>query len=657
MEKIYDAFSKQWDSLYNTYKKNNTDLAIEELVVLELGLNILYSNLNQLKYNDNSINKMIELYKNMFKFRSIDESFHVFDEMVNPASHDILGRIYEEHIHSKGTRKSTGQFYSPKEVVDFMVKGLGMDSDSDLIKKKFIDIACGTGIFILSAVNETINILEGGNTPDDKILEAVVNSFYGLDINRTACIITKINLFNLIAVRLKPEVILRSSSLTFKVYNTNSIENRRNCSEENEPDVIVKIKNRLPPFDSGFDYIIGNPPYLEAKKMPRDLKEICKSNYSEVIFGAFDLYIAFIAQCNRLVGANGKISLILPNKFTVAKYAIKTRGYIINNYKMLELIDLSQMDIFHKADVYPVVICYQNSLLDDNHKVITRMSIQKYDDLISSEKATLVTQRFYKEIGTMTTFFCLPNKGDFEKKLASLFKENNPIGAYIQFASTVSFHQKGLREQYVRDDFNITPSPNNFVRKYLGGISYTKKSEVSKYNINWYKYYINYDQASLKETGNPLPPLSNFEQEKIILCQHATEITAAYDHKGEWVTKDVFPIAFAKQELAKTRMTLKYFTGLLNSKLFSFIYGIIYKGIQISAGYYHYLPTWLEILPVIEPDQNIIKKVEYLVDKASASNDQAVISKASQDIDNLIFDIYGINPIEQEVIHSFFNKR
>ena len=98
-------------------------------------------------------------------------------------------------------------------------------------------------------------------------------------------------------------------------------------------------------FAGSFDYILGNPPYLEAKRMPAETKENCRASWPE-LKGAFDLYVPFILQCNRLVAKNGKVCLILPDKFTVAKYGIGIREKLLDDFSLIELADLSGMDVF-----------------------------------------------------------------------------------------------------------------------------------------------------------------------------------------------------------------------------------------------------------------------------------------------------------------------
>ena len=148
-----------------------------------------------------------------------------------------------------------------------------------------------------------------------------------------------------------------------------------------------------------------------------------------------------------------------------------------------------------------------------------------------------------------------------------------------------------------------------------------------------------------------LPPLSNFAQEKIVLCQHAPRITAAYDGSGEFVTKDVYPDRHrGARACAESPLSLKYFTALLNSELMSFVYGTVYKGIQIGGGYYHYLPTWMDILPVIVPGEAEIKKTEGLVVRMLKTDSRAVKLRLMRDVDEIVYRAYGVSDDQRAII-------
>ena len=619
--------------------------------VRQLGCSIAENNLRLLGYDPWIISRIIDHYCSTFGAVPEDNVSIRLPEAVDPANFDLLGRAYEDSLHASGVRHRSGEYYSPPEVVGYMIDSLQLESDGQLHKRKFIDIACGTGIFLASAMKKAIKLQRSMGISDRDILSVAPDRFYGLDINPVSCEITKINLYLTLLGELGPETVADAGKIVFNVHCANAIESRPVHGRNDEA---LRIKRREGAYKAGFDYIIGNPPYLEAKKMQAQMKAICRSNFPE-LEGAFDVYMAFICQCNRLAADAGKIHLILPDKFTVARYAKKMREYLLDHASIIEVTDLSGMDIFSWAMVYPLLFYYQNKPPENDHGVRTRISVKRLEDLLSRSGYITVAQGFYRSVGHMSTIFCMPGGHDIGKMLKTIFELGTPIGGYISFRSTVSFHRKGLREQFVSRNFGGVESSRLF--KYLGGESYSRKNEVCQLGFDWRGYYINYDRIALKRLGNQLPPIENFLQEKIVLCQHAKRITAAYDEKGEYVSKDVYPIGFAGKRLKSSPLSLKYFAGLLNSELMSFVYGTIYKGIQIGSGYYHYLPTWLEALPVIEPVEGDIRRVEGLVDRVMSSEggdseEYANRNRLITRLDDIVYRTYGVTKAQKAAIHG-----
>jgi len=556
----------------------------------------------------------------------------------------VLGRLHEDIVHAKGTGKKAGEFYTPPFVADYMISLMEFDSDDTLGNRKFIDIACGTGAFVVAGARRAIRSLMTRGVSGRDALKSVAAGFYGLDISRTAIDICKINLYLVLLNDLGPEVLSRSGKLQFNVFRADSVDNRDTCNNDDRR--AIPIKHRAGKYAGGFDYVLGNPPYLEAKKMPEQLKEACRESWP-VLTGAFDLYVPFIMQCNRMVAEDGKVCLVLPDKFTVAKYGTGLRDKLLSDFSLMEIVDLSGMDVFSRAMVYPTVIAYKNDRPSPGHMVRTRMSVGSATELVDRAGHAAVPQSLYRTVGQNKTLFCVPAHGDMAAMLQRIFSEGTSISHFVDFRSAVSFHKKGLRELFVRRSFDNAAGP---VLKYLGGRSFSRKNEVDLFSFRWDGYHIDYDRTSLKDHGNMLPPLANFLQEKIVLCQHAPRITAAYDGNGEFVTKDVYPIGIAAPGLARSPLSLRYFSALLNSELMSFVYGTIYKGIQIGGGYYHYLPTWIGVLPVIVPEASDIRKIESLSGRMSATDSREKKIRWMGEADTLFYRIYGTSKGQQAIM-------
>ena len=77
------------------------------------------------------------------------------------------------------------------------------------------------------------------------------------------------------------------------------------------------------PSKEGFDIVIGNPPYVEAKKL-KYIANTLKSIYN-VYSGTADLSIYFNELGFNLLADNGILSFITTNKFFNTGYGRKVR--------------------------------------------------------------------------------------------------------------------------------------------------------------------------------------------------------------------------------------------------------------------------------------------------------------------------------------------
>ena len=153
---------------------------------------------------------------------------------------ELLGKVFENLLGtynpetSKTARKGSGSFYTPREIVDFMVdeslktyllqnvKGMtddqtkilfdnNIDSYNECNKEaiiiavkniKILDPACGSGAFPMGALHRMVQIIQkcGGTKDDEKSvyqlkLSLIENCLYGVDIQPIAVQICKLRFF------------------------------------------------------------------------------------------------------------------------------------------------------------------------------------------------------------------------------------------------------------------------------------------------------------------------------------------------------------------------------------------------------------------------------------------------------------------------------
>ncbi len=194
-----------------------------------------------------------------------------------------FGDIYESILRELQSAGSSGEFYTPRAVTDFMAKMI-----QPKIGEKMADFACGTGGFLTSWLNELSNQIQ---TTEDQ--EAYDNSIYGIEKKQFPYMLCVTNM------------LLHGIDVP-QVYHDNSLLR----------DVLDYTQEDL------FDVVLMNPPYggnekTEVKNhFPADLAS------SETA----DLFMSVIMY--RLKDT-GRAAVILPDGFLFgtdnAKIAIKKK--------------------------------------------------------------------------------------------------------------------------------------------------------------------------------------------------------------------------------------------------------------------------------------------------------------------------------------------
>ncbi len=120
------------------------------------------------------------------------------------------------------------------------------------------------------------------------------------------------------------------------------------------PEVFLSGKGRLR-SDRGFDAVIGNPPYIRIQSLDRELANWCRHRF-ETAHGAFDAYLVFIERAAALLGPNGRLGFIVPNKFLKLDSGKKLRARLAESRQVEEIIDFGDAQLFEGATNYTSVL-------------------------------------------------------------------------------------------------------------------------------------------------------------------------------------------------------------------------------------------------------------------------------------------------------------
>ncbi len=113
--------------------------------------------------------------------------------------------------------------------------------------------------------------------------------------------------------------------------------------------------------DSGFDAIIGNPPYVKRQNLSHEnIIEYFEDNYHSSTYN-FDLYLLFAEKGHKMLNDQGELGYILPSKFITTETGKGLRNYISKYAKIREFIDFDTYQVFEGATTYTCLLFLDNS--------------------------------------------------------------------------------------------------------------------------------------------------------------------------------------------------------------------------------------------------------------------------------------------------------
>ena len=117
----------------------------------------------------------------------------------------------------------------------------------------------------------------------------------------------------------------------------------------------------------GFDYIIGNPPYVEVKNYNVDLPFMhlyIKDKFPSSKNGKVDLAIPFIEKSIELLNKTGRLGFIIQKRFFKTNYGKKIREVISTSQLLSSIIDFETTSIFKNRITYVSLLLLDKSKPD-----------------------------------------------------------------------------------------------------------------------------------------------------------------------------------------------------------------------------------------------------------------------------------------------------
>ncbi|RRJ31523.1 Eco57I restriction-modification methylase domain-containing protein [Halocatena pleomorpha] len=333
--------------------------------------------------------------------------------------------------------------------------------------------------------------------------------------------------------------------------------------------------------DAGFDAVIGNPPYIRSRTLPEAHKTFYKNRYRSA-HGAYDIYVPFL---ERAVELGNRCSFIVPNKWTTTSYGEGIRELLLEEYELHELVDISRLDVFSDADIYPLIISYSSTDNTDSQKLSIR-HVEDPNDIDSTSPVTL-SRDIIDQLGSHIIPVNLTP--DFVPIIEKALSQSQ-LGDHIEM--TEAIHTGNIREKLVVDE-NVGDS----CEKLADGTS------IDRYHVEWSGRWIRYDEDvidnELGEYGD-LRTRSVFDaSEKLFIRDISYHPVAAYDADQLFALNTLYSV----RRKNHSSYGLKYLLAVFNSKFVDRYFRQVYGGTHVSGDYLRFKPMFAYKIPIPEPDE------------------------------------------------------
>lgn len=303
--KLYDAKESEWEILEDNYlsiipdeyrwrnwapdNKDGKAMTGDDLITFTTQL---FVTLKNLEVSENTTKRGLivkEVFTDLNNYMKdgvlLRQAINVLNEidLTDFKTRHAFNEIYETILKDLQSAGKSGEFYTPRAITDFIVKMV-----NPKIGESIADFACGTGGFLVSALNHM-----QVDAKDTALTEKLKHSFYGVE----------------------------KKSLPYLLCTTNML-----LHDINEPDIIRgnSLEKNVRDYEESdkFDVILMNPPYGGTEKksvqanFPQELRdsETADLFMTEILFRLKD---------------NGRVGIVLPDGFLFGqdntKVAIKKK--------------------------------------------------------------------------------------------------------------------------------------------------------------------------------------------------------------------------------------------------------------------------------------------------------------------------------------------
>lgn len=440
-------------------------------------------------------------------------------------------------------------------------------------------------------------------------------------------------------------------------------------------------------FQSGFDILIGNPPYVRQEAI-KDDKPHFKPHYT-TYNGTADLYVYFYERSFQLLNPHGCLSFITSNKWFRAKYGTALREYMVTHTELRQIIDFGDEAVFD-ALAYPTIVIATKRDKPvplsnvKNDVLVLNWDSKNADYRVSDFPDVFAAERFAVPQGELKRDGWQLEPPLRRQLLARLRKSGTSLRQFVgkriyrgittgfndafvmdleEYERLIKFDPKSkeIVKPYIRgkDVFRwAAPEPTQFLIRIessenkphpWSGLSLSEAEKLfSSSYPGAYAFMLPHKQVLIEryDQGNYFWELrackywDDFLEPKILSTKVSLAPTFCLDTSGSYLGNTSYFLAAQRSPL--------FVLSILNSAVSDFIARNIFASKQ--GGYYEVQPDMLESFPIPNASANEIVVIECVVKAITADISRPEFERL---LNGLVYELFFPEDLHAKNIHLF----
>ncbi len=237
-----------------------------------------------------------------------------------------------EVLATTGGVEARGAIFTRREVVEFLLDLAGYTSSRELHRLRLLEPSFGGGDFLLPAIERLLVSWNAAGRQGDPS-DALKDCIRAVELHRETFAETKGQIIERLAAhgltggqatRLADAWLLNGDFL-------------------------------LADLSGGFDFVIGNPPYVRQELIPAVLLAEYRSRY-KTIYDRADLYVPFIERSLMALNKGGALAFICADRWMKNRYGGPLRKLVSDQFHLKVYVDMFNTSAFHSEVIaYPAI--------------------------------------------------------------------------------------------------------------------------------------------------------------------------------------------------------------------------------------------------------------------------------------------------------------